>query len=158
MKNRSPKDQPASKQERGQSLVEFAFSAVFLLILLTGLVDVSRALFTYMAMRDAAQEGALFGSTDPENLTQIRARVKNSSDLVRGLSVPDGDITVTYKSPYGQTFTTSDRDPCMGDNLIVRMTLPNFQLTMPFLGTLVGSQTVPITVTVTDTVLRPRCP
>ncbi|MFC1879838.1 TadE/TadG family type IV pilus assembly protein, partial [Chloroflexota bacterium] len=49
----------------GQSLVEFAVALVFLLLLIAGIVDVSRALFTYMALRDAAQEGALYGSTNP---------------------------------------------------------------------------------------------
>jgi hypothetical protein len=85
--------------------------------------------------------------------------VKNSSDLVRGLSIPDDKITVTYVTPYGQPFSTADRDPCMGDNLTVRMVLDNFRITMPFVGTFLGTNNnVQISVTVTDTVLRPRCP
>jgi len=43
-------------QEKGQSLVEFAFGLVILMILISGIVDLGRAFFTYMALNDAAQE------------------------------------------------------------------------------------------------------
>ena len=66
---RSPlRKHPVSKSmrekpnENGQSLVEFGVSVVILLILSAGVVDAGRAFFVYMAMRDAVQEGALFGS------------------------------------------------------------------------------------------------
>ena len=48
--------------ERGQSLVEFAISLVIILWLLAGAVEFGIALFQYIQLRDAAQEGALYGS------------------------------------------------------------------------------------------------
>ena len=45
--------------EKGQSMMEFAFGMVFLLIMLAGIVDGGRALFTYMALRDGVKEAAL---------------------------------------------------------------------------------------------------
>ena len=50
---------------RGQSLVELAISLTVMLLLLAGAVTFGMALFSYVAIRDAAQEGALFGSINP---------------------------------------------------------------------------------------------
>mgnify|MGYP001822952384 CR=1 FL=1 len=61
------------RHEGGQSLIELALMMVFLLIMLAGVVDVGRALFTYIAIRDSAQEGALVGSITPVSYTHLRA-------------------------------------------------------------------------------------
>ena len=74
--------QHAITNERGQSLAEMALMMSFLLILLVGVVDLGRGFFVYLALRDAAQEGALYGSTDPTNNADIEARVSNSSSLL----------------------------------------------------------------------------
>ena len=50
------------KSERGQSLVELSISLVVLLYLLSGAVEFGLAFFQFVQLRDAAQEGALFGS------------------------------------------------------------------------------------------------
>lgn len=50
---------------RGQSLVELAISLTVMLLLLAGAVTFGMALFSYVAIRDAAQEGALYGSMYP---------------------------------------------------------------------------------------------
>ena len=77
-------------EKKGQSLVEFAISLTVMLILLAGTVDFGIGLFHYIAMREAAQEGALYGSIAPppyagnfncpnRNIAEICARVVNSS-------------------------------------------------------------------------------
>jgi len=48
--------------KRGQSLVELSISLMVILMLLSGAVDFGMALFSYTTLRDAAQEGALYGS------------------------------------------------------------------------------------------------
>ncbi len=53
------------KSERGQSLVELSISLVVLLYLLSGAVEFGLAFFQFVQLRDAAQEGALFGSMNP---------------------------------------------------------------------------------------------
>ena len=52
-------------REDGQSMVELALTLTFLLILLAGTMDLGRAFFTWIEMRDAAQEGAVYGSLCP---------------------------------------------------------------------------------------------
>ena len=53
------------KSARGQSLVELAISLVVLLMLLSGAVEFGIIFFQFVQLRDAAQEGALYGSTHP---------------------------------------------------------------------------------------------
>src|SRR5678809_812975 len=65
--------------ERGQSLVELSVSLVLLLILLSGAVEFGIAFFQFVQLRDAAQEGALYGSMNPADCTNILARVKGAS-------------------------------------------------------------------------------
>lgn len=94
------------EKESGQSLVELAISFTFIIFLLGGIVEFGMAFFQYVQLRDAAQEGALYGSfcQDPN---QIEIRARNASnkplDLHRvniGVSVENegiegGDLKVT---------------------------------------------------------------
>jgi Flp pilus assembly protein TadG len=134
-----------TKSERGQSLVEFGVSLVILMVLLAGLVDASRALFTFMAMREAAQEGALYGSLQPGSISTIQTRTLGTSNLIQSLS-DELDVDVTVGEPI-----------CTGSAITVRVTYANFPITMPFLGTVLGSQSVPISASITDTILSPSC-
>jgi Flp pilus assembly protein TadG len=133
------------RPERGQSLMEFSVGMVILIILLAGAVDAGRALFTYMAMRDAAQEGALYGSTNPTDDTGIYSRVHNSSDMMEGLS---GSINISK-----QIIGTA----CSGNGIKISVSYNTFPITMPFLGAAIGSQTVKISASATNTILTPKC-
>jgi hypothetical protein len=53
----------------GQSLVEFALALPVLLILLLGALDVGRMYFTYLAIQNAAGEGALYAAINPRCVT-----------------------------------------------------------------------------------------
>ncbi|HET6822559.1 MAG TPA: TadE family protein, partial [Anaerolineales bacterium] len=68
------------KRERGQSLVELGISLLILVYLLAGAVEFGVLFFQFVQLRDAAQEGALYGSTSPSNVNEIIERVKHSSD------------------------------------------------------------------------------
>jgi Flp pilus assembly protein TadG len=143
------------KTERGQSLVELAISLVILLYLLGGAVEFGMAFFQFVQLRDAAQEGALFGSMNPP-LTSgdayeqaIRARVRYSSaspiDLEDPSVVPDGDIDVVVIG-----------SPCEGNGLEVSVSYEH-KIFMPFIPQLIGTDTIPLTAEVTDTILSPVC-
>jgi len=132
------------KTEKGQSLTELALMMVFLLILLAGVVDVGRALFAYIAIRDAAQEGALVGSIDPLNdCTVVESRVRESSNMPVDLS-DTNIISVDCRLPASY---------CVGEPVGVTVTYDNFPLTMPFMGTLIGSQSIEISASITDTLV-----
>ena len=136
-------------RERGQSMVEFGASVAVLLILLAGTVDAGRAFFTYMALRDAVQEGALWGSYNPTETELIKNRVRRASSLVQAIA-DDPTATLTIDVDI-------DDSPCTGNGITVRATYENFHITMPFLGAALGSQEVAIRASVTDTILVPPC-
>lgn len=143
------------RSERGQSLVEFAFSLVVLLLLVAGAVDGGRALFTYLSMRDAAQEGALYASVNPDDLTGINQRTRESSNLVRDLG---NSVVITVAPTVAGKYcsgTTNGED----HGILLTIHYANFPLTMPFIGMFVGGgdQTIPITAEVTNSIIIPKC-
>ena len=143
---------PISCSEKGQSLTELTLTLVFLLILIAGLVDLSRAFFAFMALRDAAQEGAIYGAIDPTNTAGIENRVRDTSSAPVDLSnTSEVAVATTYTS--GNACASTD-----GSNgITVTVTYSGFVITMPFLGTILGSQTFTMEAAMTDTILRPPC-
>jgi len=53
---------PRLRTQRGQSLVEFAISSIVLLLLMMGLLDLSRAFYYAVSLQGAAREGARHGA------------------------------------------------------------------------------------------------
>jgi Flp pilus assembly protein TadG len=53
---------PRGNTQRGQSLVEFAISSIVLLLLMMGLLDLSRAFYYAVNLQGAAREGARHGA------------------------------------------------------------------------------------------------
>lgn len=142
------------KSERGQSLVELSISLVIVLWLLSGAVEFGIATFQYIQLRDAAQEGALYGSihppasasaTDPNRVAIInRVRAASSSPV----DLADPGVTVTV---------TTTGSGCVQDGVIVTVSF-NHQLFMPFATLFTGGDTtIPISASVTDTILQSHC-
>ena len=160
--------------ERGQSLAELSITMTLVLILLAGVADAGRAFFTYITLRDAAQEGALYGSFafsdtlpgSPNTLvspgtvcTRITTRLSENSDHPVDISAEaTASVQIAQASnPSVWIDCTADIaiQPCAGDHLRVSVTYEDFTLSMPFLGTAVGSQMVDITAAVEDSILAP---
>lgn len=142
------------KREGGQSLVEFSMGMVVLLVLLVGVTDTARVMFTYLSMRDAAQEGALFASVNPTDTGAIESRVRNTSNLMSGLGASitvTVEPTVTGKLCFGATAGASH-------GVIVTVTYPSFPLTMPLIGAIIGSQNVGIRAAANNKIISPKCP
>ena len=139
------------RNERGQSLVELAVSLLILLYLLSGAVEFGIAFFQYVQLRDAAQEGALYGSMNPSDLSGIEARVRAASTSPINLSVDDVDTGVTVDISF------PDGDDCEGNGITVLVT-HNHRIFMPFMPQLLSRTNIPLAATVTDTILSPVCP
>lgn len=69
--------QQTSERGRGQSLVEFAFCAPLLLVLLLGTLDLGQMFFQYVQLRNAVREGASYGARNPLDNAGIRSVVRN---------------------------------------------------------------------------------
>ncbi|MBN2257765.1 MAG: pilus assembly protein [Anaerolineaceae bacterium] len=139
---------------KGQSLVEVAVSLTLLLILLAGSVDVGRVFLAYISLRDAAQEGVAFGSVYPTYCNQIVDRTIDSSPNMFTPTSSMVDVSIA-----GASCASANPDQaCIGNEIRITITNPAFPLTMPFIGAVLGEQTIPLSATVRDTILRPPCP
>lgn len=141
--------------ERGQSLVELALSLTIILLLLAGAVDFSMAYFSFSAMQDAAQEGALYGSVNPSDeagiITRVRSASSNPVDLSNDVLV-DVNVTLSGDSCAGITCA------CEGNEVTVDVVY-EYPISMPFIGGIIRSQTIRLKASVTDTILQPVvCP
>lgn len=142
--------------ERGQSFMEFAISLVFLLTLLAAAADLGSALFTMIALRDAAQEASVFGSICPDRVDLIQERLIGSTDAPIAIDTIDpDDIEVCIVDP------TVDPNACgapisLGNSIKVTVTIQH-KIVTPFVGAVIGTQEYPLTVTVLNTILRTKC-
>ena len=167
---------PSSKRrERGQSLVELAISLTVMLLLLSGAVTFGMALFSYVAIRDAAGEGALYASISPNspagaydpstsvlNSDAICARVKAASD--RPVNMTSFTCTTGVEGGGGHNSGNAidvsllgDGRPCESTGNGVRVTVDfNQGIMMPYIGAITGQQ-IHLRAGVTETILQPRC-
>ena len=129
--------------EKGQSLVEFSISLVFILILLAGTVEFGVALFQYIQLRDAAQEGALYGSIC-QDVAQIELRARHASSSP--LDLTDGAVVVGVEFLDKVDAPTVIINP--GGAVRVRMSYVH-EIFMPFFA----GNDINISVQVTDTIL-----
>ncbi len=139
------------KKPRAQSLVELAISLMIMLLLLLGAVEFSLALFQYVTIRDAAQEGAIYGSINPTDVTGIQYRaVATASDVLPQLTINDVDVTINGDDCEGTTSGSPN-------SLTVTITFAH-PITFPLVGPMIGSNTINLTARVTNTILQPTCP
>jgi hypothetical protein len=127
-------------REDGQSMVELALTITILMVLLAGTIDFGRAFFTWIEMRDAAQEGAAYGSLCPTDTSAIITRVSdNLNPIYTYVITPDVPNSPLISDPITVTIETE---------------LP---VTMPFLGTILGKQSITIRATINDSIISSTC-
>ena len=148
-------------REQAQSLVELAITLPILILLLLGTVDFGMAIFSYAIIRDAAQEGALYGSFNPDNKAEIENRARYIS--------PQGEDLI-FSSPVDltnrelvQVEVKSIGDSCQGttggkaNSLRVRVRF-YYPILMPFIGSIIGTDTIALTGSATNVIIQPPCP
>jgi Flp pilus assembly protein TadG len=142
-------------KERAQSLVELAISLIVILLLLLGAVEFSIALFQYVTIRDAAQEGALYGSIYPPNPpntvageADIRDRAIDAASDVVLLTADDIDLD------YGASCEGSTNGAPNTITVTINFAHP---VSFPLIGPAIGSNTINLRASVTNTILSPTC-
>lgn len=152
---------PKNRSEAGQSLVELVIGISFILVLLAGIVDLGRAFISFQALREAAQEGAMYASIHPTDAAGIAARARGTSQQ----PVPLANTTIvtvnTYviKATTGQRYSAASAPAllCQG-NLFEVQIVYDHVITTPFVGAIVGGQEVELTASSRSTILKPKCP
>jgi len=143
-------------------MVELAISLTFLLILLAGVVDLGRAFFTYIALRDAAQEGASYGAVARERYDDAMA-CSGIDTRARSTSSTPVDLTDTTEISVAITIggmncgSATAANACFGNGVQVTVSYDSFPITMPFMGTILGRSTLTLSAVVEDTILTPAC-
>ncbi|EKD88269.1 MAG: hypothetical protein ACD_34C00640G0002 [uncultured bacterium] len=131
---KKPAQNPLSRRpgESGQGLVELAISLIVILILLAGIVDISRTITIKMQLQDAAEEGVVYAMAFPHNCTQIQQRVLQNLTKVKSATLASAVIT------YNNVDCVSATGDVKGQ--LIKVTIANsFPVSMPFLGTVIGS-------------------
>jgi hypothetical protein len=131
---------------------------MILIILLAGIVDLGRAAFTLFALQDAAEEGLVYGTSFPTHCDQIEERILDNlqnralnGETTIYVMIRRNDTTWASCSaiPYAEVYA--------GKEMLIEVRR-DFEITMPFLGTFIGSQTLPLLGRSRGTVLRPQPP
>lgn len=138
------------KAEKGQSLVEFSLGLVFILIIVSGLIDLGRLYFTHVALEDGVGEGALYLSINPNcfqpsdgtqcaNPNNAKWRIQNSS----GASLVDwSKANITRNpGPYG-----------VGETVKVRVDY-SYSLLTPIIPKIVGLNPITLSSNASQTVI-----
>jgi hypothetical protein len=118
------------KHERGQSLLEFALLLPILLLILAGVLDLGRLYYAYVAVTDAAAEGAAYAAIHPNaTYEEIEARATEASgglidletygtvEVIRPVIAPGQPVTVavtfdfTLGTPIIQAFFEDGQIP-----------------------------------------------
>ncbi|MDX1600431.1 MAG: TadE family protein [Anaerolineales bacterium] len=140
--------------ERGQSLVELSLVMIGVLMFLAGAADLGRMYFIHLTLRDAAQEGAAYGATDPANSSEIEARVLDAV----GDTLDPAEVTVS-SGPTIPPYECAGIVPSTLEANAISVTASyNMPIAVPFLGTIIGSNELPLSATVENTILTPPCP
>jgi hypothetical protein len=103
-------------------------------------------------MREGAQEGAVYASIYPTACNQTIERVK------RGLyNVDPAQVEVSVKVNGVECHLATPADACASKEVIINVHQPGYKITMPFLGSVLGKQSLDISAVVTSTIIRPPC-
>lgn len=143
------------RSQRGQSLVEFTASLTVLLILLSGVLDIGRAFFTFVAIENAAGEGALFASYHPTWEEEADA-------IAGGADYPEYE-NITYRaaheSPTGvvdwtkATITVERSTLDVGQPITVTVTY-SYTVVTPFFNALMEGNSWPLQARATQMILN----
>lgn len=144
---------PSRRTERGQGLVEFALVVVFLILLVGGTAQLGLMYLVHLALRDASQEGAAYASFDPTNTAEVRLRVR---EALAG-TVDPASVTVTVTETVPGLFCAGINPITLESNGIRVEAAYDMPIIVPFLGALVGGDTLHLRAFADDTILTPPC-
>ena len=131
--------------------------AIILMVLLGFTLDIARAYYSFQVIKDAAGEGAYFGSVHPtwdDNISPSCPDPHNVAYRVRH-AAPGGLVDLS-----GAAVTVAAPSTAAGSLITVSVTV-NYQLVAPFTGAFIGSQSLPLTATSSARILAPpdaACP
>jgi hypothetical protein len=144
------------RSEKGQSLVEFAAGVVVLVIIVSGVLDLGRAFFTFVAIENGAGEGAIFASYHPAWVTEQDAEDGGSS----WPEIENITYRATHESPSGLVDSSLmvvgvEHPPTLqtGEHITVSVTY-SYTVMTPFLHILVDGGLLPLTAEAAQVIVK----
>lgn len=144
---RLPRHHDRTRRSRGQSVAEFAVVLPIMLLILAGAIDLGRAFYAYVAVENAAKEGALYGSRHPlcgsasptcPDPLNVRWIVENEAANLKDRSGASQLTTKAACRTSAGTLVQPINDCVNGDIYVVQVS-HSFKLVTPILGDVVGS-------------------
>ena len=138
----------AHRRGAGQAMTEFALVLPIFAILLFGIVDLSRFVYTANALNNGAREGARFATVavrpaECAGMTRAACAIEVAS--TRSWGVPTGSISVTPTCSRidrnGVPFSIAVAD-CRTNDLLVVRTSSEFTLVTPLIAQWIGDLTI----------------
>jgi len=137
------------RKEKGQSLLELALAFTLLLLLISGIVDLGSMYYTYTALQDTAQEGAIYASAHATEPTLIADRIKQSaSSPINASNLTDISVKC-YSGTTEVTCVEGNINSCQGQLITVSVGY-TYHLIMPF----ISGQSVVLKAIVSNTILQ----
>lgn len=90
------------KHDAGSAMVEFAFSALFILVAVLTLMELCNTVYTFVVLSEATNEGmryAIVHSTDASFTTNVKNKVWTYSANAFTIATPSTSVTVTVTCP-----------------------------------------------------------
>lgn len=118
------------------------------------------AIFTNSILRDAAQEGAFYGSFNPGNKKEIEARARNIQ--TRGSEGVFSSPIDLRNGSQVKVIIKTDGGACQGisngiSNTIQVNVIYEYPFIMPFIGLIAGAETITLTGSASNVILQPPC-
>lgn len=144
------------RKERGQSLVEVALTLPILVLILSGLLDIGRVYYIYIALEEGAQEAATFlaqnpwcispTDTPPEGAALDNCDNPNNAEF-RVLNASQQEIELARLHEIEYEFPTDfDGDPIVGIGSNITVTIRyDFPLVTPILRDVLGRDGITLT-------------
>ena len=106
MEESSDRSTEKTSRSRGVATVEMALTLPFLILLVIGVIDVSRATFVGIAVANAASAGTLYGAQGPGYAVSGVLAAANADAQVSGMTI--------IKSIFCECVDTSETSPTCG--------------------------------------------
>jgi hypothetical protein len=113
-------------------------------------------------LRDAAQEGALYGSMNPyiestgDTKFEVGEAINQAGIEARVRAASSSPINLSDTTKVTVAIAGTDGMLCEGHGIQVTVSYTH-HIFMPFIPTLIGRTDIPLSATVVDTILTPLC-
>ncbi len=145
-------NQNVRRMERGQSLVEMSIGLVLVVLIISGILDLGRIYYIYVALEDAAAEAAIFLSIHPECPTATSSAQCIGTMNAEYRARNSGGNFVSWTNTTIETILPPDGFVDVGEPVTVKIRY-TFPLLTPFIPRIAGVNPITLEATATQIII-----